>query len=163
MDIGGHPPFPTSSKQFSGNFGNLLFFVAFNFRDHFEGLNEVFSGSSFSMIVEGSDWAPKMNLLDDTFPMSYRAPQTEIVCQSYTSRSWYTKLPKTRSTKLLAFHLPGLGFWILFMIKISLVPHCNNHLLFECEYPSHIFSKISCHYSSESFTLYFYSIVHFTH
>jgi hypothetical protein len=24
-----------------------------------------------------------MNLLDDTFPMSYRAPQTKIVCQSY--------------------------------------------------------------------------------
>jgi hypothetical protein len=25
VDIGGHPPFPTRSKQFSGNFGNLLF------------------------------------------------------------------------------------------------------------------------------------------
>jgi hypothetical protein len=25
MDISGHPPFPTSSKQFSDNFGNLLF------------------------------------------------------------------------------------------------------------------------------------------
>jgi hypothetical protein len=25
-----------------------------------------------------------MNLLDDIFPMSYHAPQTEIVCQSYT-------------------------------------------------------------------------------
>jgi hypothetical protein len=25
MDIGGHPPFPTFSKQFSDNFGNLLF------------------------------------------------------------------------------------------------------------------------------------------
>ena len=35
------------------------------------------------MIAEGSDWASKMNLLDDTFPTSYRAPQTEIVCQSY--------------------------------------------------------------------------------
>ena len=29
------------------------------------------------------DWAHKINLLDDTFPTSYRAPQTEIVCQSY--------------------------------------------------------------------------------
>ena len=27
VDIGGHPPFPTSSKQFSGNFGNLLFWI----------------------------------------------------------------------------------------------------------------------------------------
>jgi hypothetical protein len=25
MDIGCHPPFPTGSKQFSDNFGNLLF------------------------------------------------------------------------------------------------------------------------------------------
>jgi hypothetical protein len=25
MDIDGHPPFPTGSKHFSGNFGNLLF------------------------------------------------------------------------------------------------------------------------------------------
>jgi hypothetical protein len=27
MDIGGHPTFPTGSKQFSDNFGNLLFFA----------------------------------------------------------------------------------------------------------------------------------------
>jgi hypothetical protein len=27
MDIGGHPPFSTGSKQFSDNFGNLLFLV----------------------------------------------------------------------------------------------------------------------------------------
>jgi hypothetical protein len=55
VDIGGHPPFPTRSKQFSGNFGNLLFLAVFNFRGHFEGLNEGFSGSSFSMIAKGSD------------------------------------------------------------------------------------------------------------
>jgi hypothetical protein len=46
MDIGGHPPFPTGSKQFSGNFGNLLFLAGFNFWGHFEGLNEGFSGST---------------------------------------------------------------------------------------------------------------------
>jgi hypothetical protein len=55
VDIGGHPPFPTHSKQFSGNFGNLLFLAVFNFRGHFEGLNEGFSISRFSMIIEGSD------------------------------------------------------------------------------------------------------------
>jgi hypothetical protein len=54
VDIGGHPPFLTSSKQFSGNFGNLLFLAIFNFRGHFEGLNEGFSGSSFSIMVKGS-------------------------------------------------------------------------------------------------------------
>jgi hypothetical protein len=42
--IGGHPTFPTGSKQFSGNFGNLLFLAVFNFRGHFEGLNEGFLG-----------------------------------------------------------------------------------------------------------------------
>jgi hypothetical protein len=55
VDIGGHPPFPTDSKKNSGNFGNLLFLAVFNFRGHFEGLNEGFSGSSFSMIAEGFD------------------------------------------------------------------------------------------------------------
>ena len=54
VDIGGHPPFPIGSKQFSGNFCNLIFLVVFNFRGHFEGLIEGFSGSSFSMRVDGS-------------------------------------------------------------------------------------------------------------
>jgi hypothetical protein len=31
VDIGGHPPSPTGSKQVSGNFGNLLFLAVFNF------------------------------------------------------------------------------------------------------------------------------------
>jgi hypothetical protein len=53
VDIGGHPPFPTGSKQFSGNFGNLLFLAGFNFRGHFEGLNEGFLRSRFSMISKG--------------------------------------------------------------------------------------------------------------
>jgi hypothetical protein len=59
VDIGGHPPFPTGSKQFSGNFGNLLFLAGFNFRGHFEGLNEGFLRSRFSMIVEGIIEPPK--------------------------------------------------------------------------------------------------------
>ena len=42
VDIGGHPPFPNGSKQFSCNFGNLLFLAVFNFWGHFEGLNEGF-------------------------------------------------------------------------------------------------------------------------
>jgi hypothetical protein len=31
MDIDGHPPFPTGSKQFSNNFGNLLFLAVLTF------------------------------------------------------------------------------------------------------------------------------------
>jgi hypothetical protein len=59
VDIGGHPHFPNGSKQFSGHFGNLLFLAGFHFRGHFEGLNEVFSRSRFSMIAEGMIEVPK--------------------------------------------------------------------------------------------------------
>ena len=48
MDIGGHPPFPTGSKQFFGNFGNLLFLAVFwvlNFQSRFEALNDIFWAS----------------------------------------------------------------------------------------------------------------------
>jgi hypothetical protein len=53
VDIGGHPPFPTGSKQFSGNFGNLLFLAVFNFWGHFEGLNEGFLGKQVCNIIKG--------------------------------------------------------------------------------------------------------------
>jgi hypothetical protein len=59
VDIGGHPPFPTGSKQLYGNFGNLLFLAGFNFRGHFEGLNEGFLRYMFSMIAEGMIEPPK--------------------------------------------------------------------------------------------------------
>jgi hypothetical protein len=59
VDIGGHPPFPNGSKQFSGHFGNLLFLAGFHFRGHFEGLNEFFSRSRFSMISKGMIEPPK--------------------------------------------------------------------------------------------------------
>src|ERR1700678_3512633 len=59
VDISGHPPFPNGSKQFSAHFGNLLFLAGFRFRGHFEGLNEGFSRSRFSMISEGIMKAPK--------------------------------------------------------------------------------------------------------
>jgi hypothetical protein len=44
MDIDGHPPFPTSSKQLSDIFGNLLFLAGFYFRSRFKALNDVFWG-----------------------------------------------------------------------------------------------------------------------
>jgi hypothetical protein len=59
VDIGGHPPFSTGSKQFSGNFDNLLFLAGFNFRGHFEGLNEGFLRSRFSMIAKDMIEPPK--------------------------------------------------------------------------------------------------------
>jgi hypothetical protein len=56
MDIGGHPTFSTGSKQFSGN---LLFLAVFNFRGHFEGPNEGFFISRFSMIFKDIIDPPK--------------------------------------------------------------------------------------------------------
>jgi hypothetical protein len=37
--------FQLAQNRFSDNFGNLLFLAVFNFRGHFEGLNEGFFGS----------------------------------------------------------------------------------------------------------------------
>jgi hypothetical protein len=59
VDIGGHPPFPAGSKQISGNFGNLLFLAGFNFRGHFEGLNEGFLRLRLSLIAKGMIYPPK--------------------------------------------------------------------------------------------------------
>jgi hypothetical protein len=42
VDIGGHPPIPTGSKQSSGNLLFLAVFWFLNFWGHFEGLNEFF-------------------------------------------------------------------------------------------------------------------------
>jgi hypothetical protein len=42
VDIGGHPPSPTAPKHVFSNFGNLLYLAVFNFRGHFEALNDVF-------------------------------------------------------------------------------------------------------------------------
>jgi hypothetical protein len=55
VDIGGHPPIPTGSKQSSGNLLFLAVFRFLNFRGYFEGLNEDFLGSSTSMIAKGFD------------------------------------------------------------------------------------------------------------
>jgi hypothetical protein len=84
VDIGGHPPISTGSKQSSSKLLFLVVFRFLNFSGHFEGLNEFFWGSSTSIIINGFDLSPKINLLDDTFPTSYLVPQTESVCQSYT-------------------------------------------------------------------------------
>jgi hypothetical protein len=53
VDIDGYPPIPAATKQSSDN---LLFLAGFRFLNlwgHFEGLNEVFSGSRTSMLAKG--------------------------------------------------------------------------------------------------------------
>jgi hypothetical protein len=103
VDIDGHPPIPIGSKK---SFGYLLFLAGFwflNFWGHFEGLNGDILGSSTSKIVEGFDCTTKMNLLDDTFPMSYFFPQTEIICQSYAPGKLIHQTTQNRVHKIVAF------------------------------------------------------------
>ena len=151
--------FQLSQKFFSGN---LLFLAVFNFWGHFEGLNEVLLGSRFSMIVEALIHPPKWISSMIPFQRAIMHPKRRSYAKVTPPGIWYTKLSKMGSTKLLAFHFSGLGFWNLFMLKIPLEPHCNRSSC-ECECLSHFFSEISYHHSSESFTLYFYSFVHFSH
>jgi hypothetical protein len=56
VDIGGHTPFPTGSKQFFGNFCNLLFLAVFNFRGHFEALNDIFGKMGSNMELSREIW-----------------------------------------------------------------------------------------------------------
>ena len=98
MDIGVHPPFPTPSKQFYDNFGNLLVLAVFNFRGYFEGLNEGFSGLSQLNDRLRHDLGPKMNLLDDTFPTDYHTPKPKIVCKSYDPGKLMHQLTQTGPT-----------------------------------------------------------------
>ena len=143
IDLGGYRWPPTYSNWLKTISGNLLFLVVFwflNFFGHFESLNDIFSGSITSMIDKGFNWTPKMNLLNNTFPTSYCVPQTEIICQSYTPKKLIHQTTQNESTKLLAFHIPGLGFWIFFMLKMTLEPHCNNHILVN-EHIHHISSQ----------------------
>jgi hypothetical protein len=87
VDIGGQPYFPTISKQFSSNFGNLLFLAVFHFRSRFEALNDIFWENEekyrSSFVIHS-----KMNLLDNIFPTVYHAPKTKIVCKSYDPGSF---------------------------------------------------------------------------
>jgi hypothetical protein len=55
VDINGHPPIPTGSKQSSHNLLFLAVFRFLNFWGHFEGLSEGFLGFFTSMIAEVSD------------------------------------------------------------------------------------------------------------
>jgi hypothetical protein len=50
------------------------------------------------------------------------------------------QIPPSGPTNLLVFHLPGLGIWILFMLKRPLNPHSKHHHLLANERSHHISS-----------------------
>jgi hypothetical protein len=69
-------------------------------------------------------------------------PQMDIVCKSYALGKLTYQLPSSGPTNLLEFHLPGLGFWIFFMLKRTLEPHCKHHHILVNEHSHHISSQI---------------------
>jgi len=117
VDISFHPPIPTRSKQSSENLLFLAFFRFLNFRGHFEGLNEVFSISSTSMIAEGFGWAPKMNFINDTFSTSYCVPQTKIVCQSYAPEKFIHQTTQNGVHKTFGFSSSRVGVLDFLYVK----------------------------------------------
>ena len=140
MDIGGHPPFPTGSKQFSSNLLFLAIFQVLNFRSRFEALNDVFLGK------RGETWNKFQCFSNKSF-IPWIDLSNELSCAPNKDRMpklrpWEVNVSTTPigAKNLLAFHLPGLGFWIFLMLKRPLEPHCNNHLL-EKERNHHISSQ----------------------
>jgi hypothetical protein len=94
VDIGGHPPFPTGSKQIFGYFGNLLLLAGFNFWGHFEGPNEGFSRLRFSMISKGMIDPPK--LISSTIP--FQRAITRLKWISYAKGKLMYSLTQTGPT-----------------------------------------------------------------
>jgi len=98
VDIDGDPPLPTGSKQFSSNFGNLLFLTVFrvlNFESCLEVLNNVFW--QFGEKNKGNIFFP-----------SYRAPQMEIVCQSYAPGKLIHQTTQNGVHKTVGFSFSGV-------------------------------------------------------
>jgi hypothetical protein len=60
------------------------------------------------MIFEGYNLSPKMNLLFDTFPTSYRVPQTKIICQSYTPGKLIHQTTQNGVHKTVGFSSSGV-------------------------------------------------------
>jgi hypothetical protein len=55
------------------------------------------------MMAKGFELSPKMNLLVDTFPTSYHAPQTEIVCQIYAPGKLIHQTTQNKVHKTVGF------------------------------------------------------------
>ena len=81
------------------------------------------------MIVEGMIDPPKWISSMIPFQRAIVCPKHKSYAKVMPPGSWYTKLPKMGSKKLFVFHLPGLVFWIFFMLKMPLEPHFNIFLL----------------------------------
>jgi hypothetical protein len=62
------------------------------------------------MISKGSYLSHQMNLLNNTFPTSYRVPQKEIVCQSYAPGKLIHQTTQNEVHKTVDFSSSGVRF-----------------------------------------------------
>ena len=116
-------------------FSILAVFRVPNFWGRFEALNDVFWGfRAQTNVFKHFILKNKIVLLGYTFPTMYRAPQMKIICKSYAPKKLTYQLPPSGPANLLDFLL------LLLMLKRTLEPHCNNHLLANAS---------SCHISSQ--------------
>jgi hypothetical protein len=130
VDICFHPPIPLAQKK-KFHLGSFLkvFWVS-NIWGNFLGPKRCFLGiwgqrdylrNYFGTIENRSSQLDLSNGVSNT-PNEDRMQKI---------RPWEVDVSTTPigPANLLAFHLPGLGFCILLMLKRNLEPHCNNHLL----------------------------------
>jgi len=81
------------------------------------------------MVAKGFNLSQKIFLLDDTFPMSYRAPETEIVCQCYALEKLVHQTTQNGVHKTNRFSSSRVRVLHILYVKKALKPHCNNHIL----------------------------------
>jgi hypothetical protein len=70
-----------------------------------------------------------MNLLDDTFPMSYPVPQTEIICQSYAPGKLIHQTTQNGVHKTVGFSSSGVKVFYFLYDKKSFEASFQNILL----------------------------------
>jgi hypothetical protein len=57
----------------------------------------------------------------NTFPTSYRAPQTKIVCQSYAPKKLINQATQNRVHKIVGFSTSGVSIFYFIYVKKSLI------------------------------------------
>jgi len=81
------------------------------------------------MLAGGFNLSQKVFLLDAVFSMSYRTPETEIVCQCYAFKKLVHQTTQNGVHKTNIFSSSKVRVLHILYVKKALKPHCNNHLL----------------------------------
>jgi hypothetical protein len=93
-------------------------------KEQLEGKDRIIGNLEANIVTLRKDIQKKNHI-----PTVYQEPQTKIICKSYTPGKLTYQLPPLGPANFFSFHLSGLGFWILLILKIPLEPHCNDIVL----------------------------------